>query len=94
MWLLIELNGVILTETLHTQSFGANIINCYCVQLHYFSYRCALSNEPGRLRMGNKYLEVGDRRVSKCKNNAFDEKLSKLIKTVLKESLFVTSQLC
>jgi len=31
MWLLIKLNGVILTETLHCQSFGTNVINCYCV---------------------------------------------------------------
>jgi len=31
MSLLVKLNGVILTETLHCQSFGANIINCDCV---------------------------------------------------------------
>jgi len=44
--------------------------------------------------MGNTYLEAGDRRLSKCKNNVFDMKFSKLINTVLKESLFVTNQLC
>jgi len=44
--------------------------------------------------MGNKHLEPDDLTLSKCNNNAFDMKFSKLINALLKESLFVTSQLC
>jgi len=81
MWLYIKLDGVILTETLCCQSFGTNIINCYCEQLYYFTC-CIVLNEPERSRMGNKYLEPDDRRLGKCKNNAFDMKFSKLLNTV------------